>query len=77
MEKSANKDMIFTFIDAFKLAATTVISALPSDLSDEAAETASRELADEITTNGEKLQLTVRFIYTKAMGDEACIYLFT
>jgi hypothetical protein len=70
MEKSPNKDMIFTFIDAFKLAATTVISALPSDLSDEAAETTSRKLADEINTNAEKLQLTVGVIYTKAMGDE-------
>jgi hypothetical protein len=73
MENSANKDIIFTFIDAFKLAATKVISALPSDLSDEAAETASRELADEINTNREKLQLTVGFIYTKAMGDETWI----
>jgi Cdc6-like AAA superfamily ATPase len=73
MENSPNKDMIFTFIDAFKLAATTVISALPSDLSDEAAETTSRELADEINTNAEKLQLTVGIIYTNAMGDETWI----
>jgi hypothetical protein len=70
MENSQNKNMVFSFIDAFKLAATTVISALPSDLSDEAAETTSREIADEINTNVEKLKLTVDSIYAKAMGDD-------
>jgi hypothetical protein len=70
MENLENKDMMFTFVGAFKLAATTVISALPSDLSDKVAGTTSRKLADEINTNSERLKLMVGVIYTKAMEDE-------
>ena len=70
MSNSKNADMTFTFLDAFKLAATTLISALPSDLSDDAAETTNRELASKINMSAAKLQPTVVIIYTKAISDE-------
>jgi hypothetical protein len=70
MDGPANPDMAIMFLNAFKLAAITVIHALPSDTSDEVAEETSHELASEISTNAEKLMFTVTIIYTKAMEDE-------
>ena len=68
LNDSSNADMDLIFLDTFKLAATTVIHALPFDISDEDAEATSRELVSK--NNAEKLKLTVTIIYTKAMEDD-------
>ena len=70
LNDSSNADMDLIFLDTFKLAATTVIHALPFDISDEDAEATSRELVSEINANAERLKLTVTIIYTKAMEDD-------